>query len=86
MSSHPALLFTMVTQYVGILFQISESLKISLSPVGDKEPTPLVEFKSLQYALFMTCFVEVIGGIFFLLTAIYIVRDKLRVERAIAGE
>lgn len=63
---------------------ISESLKISLSPVHDEAPTPLVEFKALQYALFVTCFVEVIGGIFFLLTAIYIVRDKLRVERAIA--
>ncbi|KAH9644838.1 hypothetical protein HF086_007926 [Spodoptera exigua] len=63
---------------------ISESLKKSLSPVHDEAPTPLVEFKALQYALFVTCFVEVIGGIFFLLTAIYIVRDKLRVERAIA--
>ncbi|XP_026735032.1 protein spinster isoform X1 [Trichoplusia ni] len=62
---------------------ISESLKKSLSPV-DTEPTSLVKFKSLQYALFVTCFVEVIGGIFFLLTAIYIVRDKLKVDRAIA--
>ncbi|KAJ8731388.1 hypothetical protein PYW07_004552 [Mythimna separata] len=62
---------------------ISEALKISLSPVDD-QPTPLVKFKSLQYALFVTCFVEVLGGIFFLLTAIYIVRDKLKVERAIA--
>ncbi|CAH0585767.1 unnamed protein product [Chrysodeixis includens] len=62
---------------------ISESLKKSLSPV-DTEPTSIVKFKSLQYALFVTCFVEVIGGIFFLLTAIYIVRDKLKVDRAIA--
>uniref|UniRef100_A0A2A4JZG3 Major facilitator superfamily (MFS) profile domain-containing protein n=1 Tax=Heliothis virescens TaxID=7102 RepID=A0A2A4JZG3_HELVI len=63
---------------------ISESLKISLSPKHTDVPSQLVQFKSLQYALFVTCFVEVIGGIFFLLTAIYIVRDKLRVERAIA--
>ncbi|KAJ8722043.1 hypothetical protein PYW08_004445 [Mythimna loreyi] len=61
---------------------ISEALKLTLSPAGD--PTPLIKFKSLQYALFLTCFVEVLGGIFFLLTAIYIVRDKLKVERAIA--
>ncbi|XP_075977531.1 lysolipid transporter protein spinster isoform X3 [Anticarsia gemmatalis] len=61
---------------------ISESLKRSLSP--EEQPSPQVEFSSLQYALFVTCFVEVIGGIFFLLTAIYIVRDKLKVDRAIA--
>ncbi|XP_032517227.1 protein spinster isoform X2 [Danaus plexippus] len=61
---------------------ISENLKRSLSPF--EEPSNSVKFRSLQYALFITCFVEVIGGIFFLLTAIYIVRDKLRVEREIA--
>lgn len=61
---------------------ISESLKRSFSPT--ETPSQSVQFRSLQYALFMTCFVEVIGGIFFLLTAIYIVKDKLNVDRAIA--
>ncbi|XP_044730370.1 protein spinster isoform X2 [Chrysoperla carnea] len=42
----------------------------------------LDEFHALQYALFITAFVEVLGGIFFLLSAIYIIRDKEEVERA----
>ncbi|XP_028171251.1 protein spinster isoform X3 [Ostrinia nubilalis] len=63
---------------------ISESLKRSLSMTYLEPPTESVQFRALQYALFTTCFVEVIGGVFFLLTAIYIVRDKRRVDRAIA--
>nr|XP_034831761.1 protein spinster isoform X1 [Maniola hyperantus] len=60
---------------------ISESLKRSAP-----QPASLsVQFRSLQRALFITCFVEVLGGIFFLLTAIYIVRDKQKVDRAIAA-
>ncbi|XP_069703733.1 protein spinster isoform X2 [Periplaneta americana] len=46
---------------------------------------PAVEFHSLQYSLFMTCFVEVIGGFFFLFTALYIIRDKLQAETTIAA-
>ncbi|XP_045772889.1 protein spinster isoform X6 [Maniola jurtina] len=61
---------------------ISESLKRSLS--SSEPPSLSVQFRSLQRALFVTCFVEVLGGIFFLLTAIYIVRDKQKVDRAIA--
>lgn len=44
------------------------------------------EFKSLQYALFSTCFVEILGGFFFLVTAFYIVEDKRKVEKAIHGK
>ncbi|XP_045772887.1 protein spinster isoform X5 [Maniola jurtina] len=62
---------------------ISESLKRSLS--SSEPPSLSVQFRSLQRALFVTCFVEVLGGIFFLLTAIYIVRDKQKVDRAIAA-
>ncbi|XP_041979205.1 protein spinster isoform X3 [Aricia agestis] len=61
---------------------ISENLKRKFSPF--EAPSKLVEFRSLQYALFVTCFVEILGGLFFFLTAIYIVKDKLKVERAIA--
>uniref|UniRef100_A0A182FC67 Major facilitator superfamily (MFS) profile domain-containing protein n=1 Tax=Anopheles albimanus TaxID=7167 RepID=A0A182FC67_ANOAL len=50
------------------------------------EDSPLIKFRALQYALFTTCFIEVLGSAFFMLTAIYIVRDKQRVERAIVGE
>jgi len=44
-----------------------------------------VDFKALQYAMLVTILVEVIGGVFFLLTACYIVEDKASVDRAIAG-
>ncbi|XP_058827467.1 protein spinster isoform X1 [Topomyia yanbarensis] len=47
--------------------------------------TPAIEFRALQYALFSTSFVEVIGGVFFLLTAMYILRDRRNVERIVAG-
>lgn len=60
-------------------------MKKSLSPLPSEAPSDYVQFKALQYALFVTCFVEVIGGIFFLVTAIYIVRDKQKVDNAIAG-
>lgn len=63
---------------------ISESLKSYLMPSPDDLPSKTVEFRALQYALFITCFVEVLGGIFFLITSAYIVRDKLKVDRAIA--
>lgn len=65
---------------------ISETLKRSLSPKSEDVVTSYVKFKSLQYALFVTCFVEVIGGIFFLATAMYIVRDKNKADRAIAED
>uniref|UniRef100_A0A2M4BHV4 Putative sugar transporter/spinster transmembrane protein n=1 Tax=Anopheles marajoara TaxID=58244 RepID=A0A2M4BHV4_9DIPT len=55
---------------------------LSDTPDSD-EDSPLIKFRALQYALFSTCFIEVLGSAFFMLTAIYIVRDKQRVERAI---
>lgn len=55
-------------------------------PSDSDEDSPLIKFRALQYALFSTCFIEVLGSAFFMLTAMYIVRDKQRVERAIVGE
>ncbi|XP_026327124.1 protein spinster isoform X2 [Hyposmocoma kahamanoa] len=63
---------------------ISEALKKALSTNHNEQPTASVQFRSLQYALFVTCFVEIIGAVFFFLSAVYIVRDKLKVDRAIA--
>ncbi|XP_026480596.1 protein spinster-like isoform X2 [Ctenocephalides felis] len=40
-------------------------------------------FRSMQYALFTTSFVEVLGGLFFLLTAVYITRDRSKAEMAV---
>ncbi|KAJ8959036.1 hypothetical protein NQ318_022291 [Aromia moschata] len=70
---------------IGVL---SEAFKISLAPSGAGNSTSdavsdLVAFKALQYALFSTCFVEVIGGLFFLITAFYILQDKHKVEAAV---
>lgn len=44
-----------------------------------------IQFKALQYSLFTTSFVEVLGGVFFLLTAAYILKDRANVDRAVAG-
>jgi MFS transporter, Spinster family, sphingosine-1-phosphate transporter len=48
--------------------------------------TAEVDFTALQYSLLITVVVEVIGGFFFLATAWYIVEDKAKVDRAVAGE
>ncbi|XP_012225407.1 protein spinster isoform X2 [Linepithema humile] len=45
-----------------------------------------VEFRSLQYAIFLTMFVEIIGALFFFLTALHIQKDKALVDLAIAGD
>ena len=43
-------------------------------------------YSSLQYSFFSNSAVEVIGGFLFLITAIFIVRDKLACELAVSGE
>ncbi|CAH1116879.1 unnamed protein product [Phaedon cochleariae] len=68
---------------IGVL---SEAFKIGMrSENSTTDDTDLAKFKSLQYALFSTCFVEVIGGLFFLITAFYIIQDKHKVEQAVNG-
>ena len=42
-------------------------------------------YRSLQYSFFSNSGVEVVGGVLFLLTAIFIVRDKLACELAVSG-
>lgn len=46
----------------------------------------LLEFRSLQYALFLTMFVAVLGSLFFFITALYIQKDKALVDLVIAGK
>ncbi|XP_017960211.1 protein spinster isoform X2 [Drosophila navojoa] len=43
-------------------------------------------FESLQYSLFSTTFVEVLGGVFFLITACYIIKDKARATAAVRAD
>ncbi|KAL9919528.1 lysolipid transporter protein spinster isoform 3-T4 [Glossina fuscipes fuscipes] len=45
-------------------------------------PQDSTSFYSLQYALFIVCFVEVLGGIFFLITAVFITDDKHEASQA----
>lgn len=58
---------------------------MDLTVPDPEDDSPLVKFRALQYALFSTCFVEILGGVFFMMTAIYIVRDRQRVDQAISG-
>lgn len=45
----------------------------------------IIDYTSMQYALFMTCFVCVIGGGFFLGTAIYVAEDRRTADLMIKG-
>uniref|UniRef100_A0A336KDF3 CSON008585 protein n=1 Tax=Culicoides sonorensis TaxID=179676 RepID=A0A336KDF3_CULSO len=58
----------------------TEPVELFVDPESEK-----IKFQSLQYALFSTCFVEILGGIFFFLTAAYIIRDKTRAEQVVKG-
>ncbi|XP_064551827.1 protein spinster [Drosophila montana] len=56
---------------------VTESIKDM--PYPRAAPTDdVLSFESLQYSLFSTTFVEVLGGIFFLITACFIIRDKAK--------
>ncbi|CAL7947517.1 unnamed protein product [Xylocopa violacea] len=72
---------------VGLL---SEALKTVILPdlgmdiqIKSETDNTLVEFRSLQYAMFLAMFVEVIGSLFFFLTALYIEMDKTLVDLVI---
>ena len=75
----------------------TDSLQIAEYSLGQEEDLETVmeaecteeivyKFQSLQYSLFTNFGVEIIGGVLFFITAIYIVRDKLACENASAGE
>jgi MFS transporter, Spinster family, sphingosine-1-phosphate transporter len=67
------------------LSQTAENVTIAITSAVRQDSTN-VQFKALQYSLFSTSFVEVLGGIFFLATAAYILKDRANVDRAVAGE
>jgi hypothetical protein len=68
-----------------ILSQTSENATTIATSLMTNEDTTEVQFRALQYSLFSTSFVEVLGGVFFLLTAAYILKDRANVDRAVAG-
>ncbi|XP_043577667.1 protein spinster isoform X1 [Bombus pyrosoma] len=60
------------------------SIDGQVKDITDQADNALLEFRSLQYALFLTMFVAVIGSLFFFLTALYIQKDKALVDLMIA--
>lgn len=68
------------------LSQIAENATVALATEVVRQDTTRTQFKALQYSLFSTSFVEVLGGVFFLVTAAYILKDRANVDRAVAGE
>uniref|UniRef100_A0A182K9W4 Major facilitator superfamily (MFS) profile domain-containing protein n=1 Tax=Anopheles christyi TaxID=43041 RepID=A0A182K9W4_9DIPT len=71
---------------IAVLSQLAENSTVAmLQDSPPVEDSPLVQFRALQYALFSTCFVEILGGVFFLVTAFYIDRDRSRVEAVVLG-
>jgi MFS transporter, Spinster family, sphingosine-1-phosphate transporter len=69
---------------------ISEAIKPSLRAANQTSmeisDSTEIQFTALQYSLYFTVIVEALGGIFFLLTAIYVLRDRANVDQAVAGE
>lgn len=80
--------YSQLAENVTISTSTTTTTTTTLSPLPQAadEDTASVQFRALQYALFSTSFVEIIGGVFFLLTAMYILRDRRNVERAVAGK
>ncbi|XP_053341261.1 protein spinster homolog 3 [Clarias gariepinus] len=48
--------------------------------------SPYWKFRSLEYSIFICPFVGVLGGLFFLLTALYVKEDRKAAERMMTGE
>ncbi|XP_031844593.1 lysolipid transporter protein spinster isoform X2 [Nomia melanderi] len=61
---------------------MTDHMKSTVHQVNDT----FVEFRSLQYAMFLTMFVEVIGSLFFFLTALHIQKDKAIVDLTIGDK
>ncbi len=65
------------------LFQMSDAIKANHVPEHAGETA--ANFISLQYALYLNCFVCVLGGAFFLATALFVGEDKARADRLVKG-
>ncbi len=65
------------------VLQISDSLVPKFAGGAD---SPAVKFATLQYALYITSFVCVLGGGFFLTTAMFVEKDKNKADRQIRGK
>ncbi|KAF5289767.1 hypothetical protein FQA39_LY03684 [Lamprigera yunnana] len=81
-----ALRILLTTQSEAANTVINGTSVAALQALPTQNTTDVVQFKALQYALFTTCFVEVVGGIFFLINALYIVKDRMKADRATKQE
>lgn len=68
---------------IPFLFQIAD--KFSTHYEGNPK-SPAIQYVSLQQSLYITTFICVLGGAFFLATALFIEKDKKAAERQIKGE
>lgn len=73
-------------QVIESLSQVAENATTTVATMIVSQDSTRTQFKALQYSLFSTSFVEVLGGVFFLVTAAYILKDRANVDRAVAGE
>ncbi|XP_023306829.1 protein spinster isoform X4 [Lucilia cuprina] len=74
---------TTTTTEASSVIMPSTTLSMESQNLALTEDTDLIKFEALQYSLFSTSFVEVIGGIFFLITAAFIIKDKNKASQAI---
>ncbi|XP_016985369.1 protein spinster isoform X1 [Drosophila rhopaloa] len=70
-----------ITEATTSLIESARSTNLASTDYSDK-----VRFEGLQYALFSTSFVEVLGGIFFIFTACFIIKDKYNATRGLQGD
>jgi len=67
------------------LLMASVTLASNNLQIDDDKNKDIINFHSLQYALFITCFVEVLGAIFFYFAAYHVVKDKELAETETPG-
>lgn len=53
---------------------------------GDRLKESYYGFQSLQYSLFVTLFITILGGGFFLICSLYVVQDKKDADAATKGK
>ncbi|KAH8232784.1 hypothetical protein KR026_000252 [Drosophila bipectinata] len=70
----------------GLIEEGAAKLVDTLSLTAEKRAGEVIQFEGLQYALFSTSFVEVLGGIFFLITACFIIKDRQKASQGKATQ
>jgi len=76
---------TILSKSTVIIIKSANATTDATTPPAIVEEDPLVEFHSLQYALFMTCFIQVLGAVFFFITSFYVTGDKLLAAKITSG-